>query len=66
MQAGTLTPVAATSGVSSLTITGWTATLGLLALIGVIIVGGVYGYRRYKGLDAHRGYTMVLKRGQQT
>ncbi|KAK9867536.1 hypothetical protein WJX84_008718 [Apatococcus fuscideae] len=51
LRAGTLTPVAATSGVSSLTITGWTATLGLLALIAVIIVGGIYGYRRSRSVS---------------
>ncbi|KAK9865562.1 hypothetical protein WJX84_005695, partial [Apatococcus fuscideae] len=66
LKAGTLTPVASGSGVGSLTITGWTATLGLLALISVIIAGAVLGYRHYRGLDAHRGYTLVLKRGQQT
>ena len=66
LQAGTLTPIAAGSGVGSLTITGWTATLGLIALLGVIAAGAVYGYRQYRGLDAHKGYTMVVKRGQQT
>ncbi len=66
LQAGTLTPVASGSGVGSLTITGWTAAMGLFALLAVIAGAAVYGYRQYRGLDAHRGYTMVVKRGQQT
>lgn len=44
-----------------LTLTGWTAVLGCLALLVVAIAGGIMGYRRYKGWDQLKGYTMVLK-----
>ena len=49
-----------------LTLTGWTAVVGMFAIIVVSIAGAVLGYRRYKGLDKHSGYTMVKKtRGKQ-
>ena len=51
---------------SGLTLTGWTAVVGMVAIIVVTIAGAVLGYRRYKGLDRHSGYTMVKKaRGKQ-
>lgn len=51
---------------SGLTLTGWTAVIGMVAIIVVSIAGAILGYRRYKGLDKHSGYTMVKKaRGKQ-
>jgi len=44
-----------------LTLTGWSAVLGVLALIAVAIGLGVHGYRKYHGLDGVRGYTRVNK-----
>ncbi len=44
-----------------LTLTGWTAVLGIVAIVMVAAAGGVFAYRRYKGLDKHAGYTMVKK-----
>lgn len=44
-----------------LTLTGWTAVLGIVAIGMVAAAGAVFGYRRYKGLDKHAGYTMVKK-----
>lgn len=35
--------------------------MGMLALLVVAVAGGVMGYRRYKGWDQMKGYTMVLK-----
>jgi hypothetical protein len=60
---GTLT---AQSG-GGLSLTGWAAVLGLLAIVVVTIGGGVYGYRRYHGMDK-QGYTLVYKtrRSQQS
>ena len=49
-----------------LTLTGWTAVFGLVAITVVTIAGAVFAYRRYKGLDKHSGYTMVKKaKGKQ-
>ena len=51
---------------SGLTLTGWTALFGIFAIFVVSAAGAVLGYRRYKGLDKHSGYTMVKKaRGKQ-
>ena len=58
MQEGTLTPKDA-SGI--LTLTGWTASLGLLALVIVAFGGLIWGYRRYYGLDGPKGYNRVVK-----
>lgn len=44
-----------------LTLTGWSAIFGILAIMIVAAAGAVFGYRRYKGLDKHAGYTMVKK-----
>lgn len=44
-----------------LTLTGWTAVLGIVAIVMVAAAGGVFAYRQYKGLDKHAGYTMVKK-----
>ena len=57
LRAGTL--ASTTSG--GLTLTGWSAILGVMAIMTVATAGAVIGYRRYKGLDKHAGYTMVHK-----
>lgn len=57
-QEGTLTP---RDSSGSLTLTGWTAMLGVLALIIVAIGGAVWAYRRYHGLDGVKGYIKVVK-----
>lgn len=58
LQEGTLTPQDA-SGI--LTLTGWTAVLGVFALIVVLVGGAIWGYRRYHGLDGVKGYIRVVK-----
>ncbi len=58
-QEGTLTPKEA--GVGFLTLTGWSAVLGIMALIAVSIFGAVYGYWKYKGYDKMTTYTRVQK-----
>ena len=59
MQEGTLTPKEA--GVGMLTLTGWSAALGMLSLIAVVIGGAGYGYWRFKGYDKMTAYTRVNK-----
>ena len=59
LQAGTLTPKDPSAGM--LTLTGWSASLGLLALMAVAVGGAVMAYRRYKGWDQLKGYTIVQK-----
>ena len=44
-----------------LTLTGWSAFLGLLALLAVAVGGAIMGWRRYKGYDQLKGYTLVSK-----
>ena len=58
-QAGTLTP--ANAGDGMLTLTGWSAALGLLAIVVVTVVGAGLAYRRYKGYDQMSTYTLVNK-----
>ncbi len=58
-QEGTLTPKDVGFGV--LTLTGWSAVLGVFALIAVVIAGAVFGWRRYKGYDRMTTYTKVAK-----
>ncbi len=58
LQEGTLTP---TGAGGFLTLTGWSAVLGIFALIAVVIAGAVLGWRRYKGLDRMTTYTKVAK-----
>ena len=59
LQEGTLTPKEA--GVGMLTLTGWSASLGMLSLIAVVVAGGVWGYWKYKGYDKMTAYTQVSK-----
>lgn len=58
MQEGTLTP---RDDSGMLTLTGWSAALGVLALILVAIGAAIYGYRKYHGLDGVKGYIRVRK-----
>jgi Golgi apparatus protein 1 len=58
LKEGTLTP-RDDSGI--LTLTGWSAVLGVLAIIAVAIGAGVHGYRKYHGLDGVKGYIRVNK-----
>lgn len=51
----------ASTSSGGLTLTGWSAILGVMAIMTVTTAGAVFGYRRYKGLDKHAGYTMVHK-----
>ncbi len=44
-----------------LTLTGWSAALGLLSLIAVVIGGALFGYWKYKGYDRMTAYTQVSK-----
>lgn len=47
-------------GVTAISLTGWTAMAGVAALVFVVVAGGIYGYRHYKGVD-RQGYTLVMK-----
>ena len=58
LQEGTLTPKDS-SGI--LTLTGWSAVMGMLALVAVTIGAATWGYRRYHGLDGVKGYIRVVK-----
>ncbi len=58
-QEGTLAP--ANAGDGMLTLTGWSAALGLLAIVVVAVVGAGLAYRRYKGYDQMSTYTLVNK-----
>ena len=58
-QEGTLTPKEA--GVGMLTLTGWSAALGMLSLIAVVLGGAILGYWKYKGYDKMTAYTRVSK-----
>ena len=58
-QEGTLTPKEA--GVGMLTLTGWSAALGVLSLIAVVLGGAILGYWKYKGYDKMTAYTRVSK-----
>ena len=58
LQEGTLTPKDS-SGI--LTLTGWSAVMGVLALVAVAIGAATWGYRRYHGLDGVKGYIRVVK-----
>ncbi|CAL5218414.1 g90 [Coccomyxa viridis] len=59
LKEGTLTPKEA--GVGMLTLTGWSAALGMLSLIAVVVGGAAYGYWRFKGYDKMTAYTRVNK-----
>ncbi|GFR46876.1 hypothetical protein Agub_g8517 [Astrephomene gubernaculifera] len=50
----------------ALTLTGWTALLGIASMVLLILWGVNYGYRRYKGIPEQAGYTLVVKgKGQR-
>lgn len=51
----------ASTSSGGLTLTGWSAIFGVMSIVIVAVAGAVFGYRRYKGLDKHAGYTMVHK-----
>ncbi|CAK0736969.1 hypothetical protein CVIRNUC_000833 [Coccomyxa viridis] len=59
LKEGTLTPKEA--GVGMLTLTGWSAALGVLSLIAVVLGGAILGYWKYKGYDKMTAYTRVSK-----
>ena len=44
-----------------LTLTGWSAALGVLSLIVVVLGGAILGYWKYKGYDKMTAYTRVSK-----
>ncbi len=49
------------AGSTGLTLTGWSALLGVLSVVVVALAAGVWGYCKYRGLDKMSGYTMVVK-----
>lgn len=63
-QEGTLTPKEA--GVGMLTLTGWSAALGTLSLIAVVVGGAILAYWKYKGYDKMTAYTRVSKAERAT
>ena len=44
-----------------LTLTGWSAALGMLSLIAVVVGGAAFGYWKFKGYDKMTAYTRVNK-----
>lgn len=51
-------------GVKGISLTGWSALAGMMALALLIVCGAVYGWRRYTGQD-RVGYTLVQKTEQR-
>lgn len=47
----------------SVTLTGWSAVLGMAALVVVLMYGAQYAYKRYKGID-DKDYTLVVKKAE--
>jgi len=45
----------------SVTLTGWTALLGMAAMVGLLIFGATFAYKYFTG--RHDGYTLVVKKG---
>lgn len=41
-------------------LTGWMAMLGMSAMIGLILYGVYYGYKRFRGVP-EKDYTLVVK-----
>lgn len=48
-------------GSQNITLTGWTAILGVCAMGLVMMWGGAYAVRRWRGTPDSQGYTLVLK-----
>ncbi len=47
----------------ALSLTGWTALLGIASMVILVLWGINYGYRMYRGVpDSQGGYTLVTKR----
>ncbi|EFJ50973.1 hypothetical protein VOLCADRAFT_103617 [Volvox carteri f. nagariensis] len=45
----------------ALTLTGWTALLGIASMVLLVLWGINYGYRQYRGMPQQAGYTLVVK-----
>ncbi|PNH09949.1 Golgi apparatus protein 1 [Tetrabaena socialis] len=45
----------------ALTLTGWTALLGIASMVVLVLFGANYGYRQYRGVPDQAGYTLVVK-----
>jgi hypothetical protein len=50
---------------TGISLTGWTAILGMAALLLLAAAGVLMAYRRYNGSPQSAGYTLVLKKSQQ-
>jgi Golgi apparatus protein 1 len=48
---------------TGISLTGWTAILGMAALLLLAAAGVLLAYRRYVGSPQAAGYTLVLKKG---
>ncbi|GIL70396.1 hypothetical protein Vretimale_3583 [Volvox reticuliferus] len=45
----------------ALTLTGWTALLGIASMVLLVLWGINYAYRQYRGVPEQAGYTLVVK-----
>ena len=61
LKAGTLTPAArrGASPAAALTLSGWTAVAGVVAMVALVLAGVVYAVAVKRGF--HKGYTRVVK-----
>lgn len=59
VQSGTL--YGAKANKQGVTLTGWSALIGMSALVVVVLGGGYIGYRKYFGLESGKNYALVLK-----
>ncbi|KXZ55868.1 hypothetical protein GPECTOR_2g1419 [Gonium pectorale] len=50
----------------SLTLSGWTALLGIASMVVLVMFGANFAYRKYRGVPEQAGYTLVVKgKGQR-
>lgn len=45
----------------AVTLSGWTALLGISSMVVLILWGINYGYKQYRGIEEQPGYTLVVK-----
>lgn len=45
----------------AITLTGWTALLGIASMVVLVIWGINYGLKQYRGMPQQGGYTLVVK-----
>jgi hypothetical protein len=50
---------------TGISLTGWTAILGMAAFMLLLAAGAMLAYKRYTGGPQAAGYTLVLKKGHK-